>query len=530
MKRLILTPIYLLVFTVACCAADGQEKKAGNGELAPKLNEETLERIQRTEGGMKALLDKMITIAVEIDPALKEKPEKQQARMTLKGLDRYAQHNELFRTILAEYRHLEDRAEELRNPQKRAKGKRWITTDYPRVDVASIGKPVLPGAIRQKPWSWERIHRYIAIYKTGPYTEDDAKTIANFDMIQLGSTAKHEWDFAKNLKKYNPDMICIGYRNVTIWHETFDSDLFRDHPDWFLKNYLTGKYETMAPTGYAANKPLFDLRVPEMRDWWIEDIGSQCETEGFDGVLIDALAKIFMNYRPVRRSIGDAPQNKTQYSNLFVNQVLQRNIRENGEKGLIVANALRSGYEDCLKSYADALFHGSYMEWIESPSSANYEELLSRLMDTCIQIGKDPGDKFLCFQFHAGYPPPPKANVDEVENGIPASTVMPDLGQHFDDKGKTDEEILREMREAFPYKLAIFLICANKYSYMGYQSSHWADELQERWYPQYPEHKKRIGKPLGHAVKKGKYYYEREFEGVSVKLNIETRQAVLDWK
>lgn len=479
---------------------------------------------------MKVLLDKMVTIAVEIDPGLKERPAEQQARMTLGSPDRYARQNELFRTLLAEYRHLEDWAEQLRNPRKRAKANRWIVTDYPRVDVASIGKPELPEAIRQKPWSWDRIHRYIAIYKAEPYTEDDAKAIANFDMIQLGSTAEHERAFAKNLKKHNPDMICIGYRNVIIWHETFDTDLFRDHPDWFLKNFLTGEYETMGPTVWQAKKPLFDLRVPEMRDWWIEDVGSQCETEGFDGVLIDALAKIFLNYSPKRRSIGAALQNKMQYSTLFVNQVLQRNIRANGEKGLIIANALRSGYEDCLKSYVDVFFHGSYMEWIESKSSANYEELLSRLMDTCIQIGKDPGDKVLCFQFDAGYPPPPKANVEDVENSIPASTVMPEMGQHFDAKGKTNEEILREMREAFPYKLAIFLICANKYSYMGYASSHQADELQERWYPQYPEHKKRIGRPLGHAVKKGKYYYEREFEGVSVKLNIETRQAVLDWK
>ena len=49
--------------------------------------------------------------------------------------------------------------------------------------------------------------------------------------------------------------------------------------------------------------------------------------------------------------------------------------------------------------------------------------------------------------------------------------------------------------KAFPYKLAIFLICANEYSYMGYASSHLGNDPQFRWYPDYPEHQKKIGKP-----------------------------------
>jgi hypothetical protein len=45
MKILRLTPMILLVLTIAFCAAHAQEKEAGNGEPAPKLDEITLERI-----------------------------------------------------------------------------------------------------------------------------------------------------------------------------------------------------------------------------------------------------------------------------------------------------------------------------------------------------------------------------------------------------------------------------------------------------------------------------------------------------
>lgn len=402
-------------------------------------------------------------------------------------------------------------------------------SSYPRPAPELTAPKALPASIKAKKWNWDRIHRYCAIHKRGPFTEGEVTTLSNFDMIQLNSH-ESELKLATKLKNHNPNIICLGYRNVIIWHETFDTDLFRDHPDWFLKNFRNKKYETAGTSGLKQKKPLFDLRVPEMRKWWIEDIGRQCDTEELDGVLIDAIAKVLTGWGPKRRSLGPDPKISAAYSKLLTDELLFKNFHQNKGKGLIIANALRSGYEDGLKSYVDAYFHGSYLEWIESQSPDNYEEQLSSLIDVCIQIGKDPGEKVLCFQFNAHYPPALKTEAKNATNTIADSVIMPEMGQHFDASKMTVAQIAETMKKAFPYKLAIFLICANEYSYMGYASSHLGNDPQFRWYPDYPEHQKKIGKPLGHAIKKGAYYYERDFEHVSVKLNVQTREAELKWK
>ncbi len=489
--------------------------------------EQAVYKIQQEQ---KTLIYKMGPIALELDSALASLSGSAKVDHFYKNLDLYASQDLKFSQLLDAHRLLEKQVQELEAQSNTAfENNSDSEAMFQLPDARKLGIPKLPESILNKDWSWDKIHRYIVIRKRRTaFTEDELRTIASFDMIQMASD-QGSLDLAKELKAINPNMICIGYRNVIIWHETFDTDLFRNNPNWFLKNFKTGAYETHGSTGQKAQKPLFDLRVPAMRDWWIKDVASQCDQGVLDGILIDAFAKVLTGWGPKRRSIETDPQATKEYNRIFTDELLLRNIRENGHKGLIIGNTLRSGYPDALKSFVDVYLHGSYMEWIEG-NQEHYEEGLSSLLDALIQIGKDPGDKVLCFQFGAHYPPPPKVKVENAQNHIPESTIMPEMGEHYDARNKTHEDIVKEMREAFPYKLAIFLIGANKYSYMGYASTVVSNDGLERWAPQYPEHNKKIGRPLGHATKKGKYYYEREFEHVSVKLNVETREAVLTWK
>lgn len=514
----------VLIVALGLWAACGTFSHADSG-----LDEAARERIRAVESEAAALLEKMVALAPGFDSVLPAHAADTPDATLLSTLETHAKQNELIRKLLGEYRIQQAYIARLKAPGSSDKPVLTFDGEYPRLDGGALGRPDLPESIRNKPWSWARIHRYYALHKNGPYTEEEIQTIAKYDIVQLNFTDKDR-ELARKLKAHNPDIICIGYRNVIIWHESFDSDLFREHPDWFLRNYRSGKYETHGPSGPKAQKPLFDLRVPEMREWWIRDVGDQCASAEFDGILIDAITKALGDWGPKRRSVGADLHSKMAYSNLVVDQVLGETIEAHGDKGLIIANALRSGYEDCLKSYVDGLWHGSYLEWIESREALHYEELLSHLVDTCIQIGKDPGDKVLAFHFTASYPPPPKVDVTTANRSLAGSTVLPGLGEHFDGSGKTLDQIRRVMRDAFPYKLAIFLICADRYSYMSYGTSHRVNDPAFRWFPQYPEHERQIGKPLGYAVKKSRYYYEREFENLSVKLNLETRQAVLDWK
>jgi hypothetical protein len=170
-------------------------------------------------------------------------------------------------------------------------------------------------------------------------------------------------------------------------------------------------------------------------------------------VLIDAFAKILTGWGPKRRSLGWAAQSSRDYNKLFQDKVLLENIRANGDKGLIIANCMRGHYPDALKSFVDVYLHGSYMEWIEG-SSEYYEEGLGSLIDSLIQIGKDPGDKVLCFQFQAGYPAPPKVKESDQANfsDIPLnadSFIMPEMGEAFKSEGRTNEQIL-ELESVYP--------------------------------------------------------------------------------
>lgn len=48
------------------------------------------------------------------------------------------------------------------------------------------------------------------------------------------------------------------------------------------------------------------------------------------------------------------------------------------------------------------------------------------------------------------------------------------------------------------------------------------------WLLKYPEYDKKLGRPLGKAKREG-FVYTREFEHVSVWVNVETREAKITW-
>ncbi|HET6444365.1 MAG TPA: putative glycoside hydrolase, partial [candidate division Zixibacteria bacterium] len=80
------------------------------------------------------------------------------------------------------------------------------------------------------------------------------------------------------------------------------------------------------------------------------------------------------------------------------------------------------------------------------------------------------------------------------------------------------------------YCLALFLVCAEKYSYFlphdGYSVNNNDSSV---WLTRFPEFDKPLGPPKGPAVQDG-YKYTREFESASVFLDIETKEAKITWK
>jgi hypothetical protein len=112
------------------------------------------------------------------------------------------------------------------------------------------------------------------------------------------------------------------------------------------------------------------------------------------------------------------------------------------------------------------------------------------------------------------------------------------LGEEGGEGGKANEARTDEIRTAlkkedasdrrFQYLLALFLICAEKHSYFcahdGYDVKN-----STLWRMPRPECERPLGAPKGPAVRAG-YTYTREFEHASVFVDLEQKNAHINWR
>jgi hypothetical protein len=84
------------------------------------------------------------------------------------------------------------------------------------------------------------------------------------------------------------------------------------------------------------------------------------------------------------------------------------------------------------------------------------------------------------------------------------------------------------VKNRFNYQLAIFLICAEKYSYFDLKDGYDA-KTSKTWMTHPADYDRLLGPPKGPAVRNG-YTYTREFEYANVFLDIEKEEAEITWK
>jgi hypothetical protein len=397
---------------------------------------------------------------------------------------------------------------------------------YSRPSLPEEEWPEIPEIVK-KNHSWNKIPRYLAIYKNTPifgeWTEAELRTLAAHDIIQLSTPTENadRCNLAAELKRRNPNIIILGYRNLCLDYTSMDGQRFKDHPDWYLKDRQTGEYVVHGENEWQSRRPVYDIRKPEVREWWVQDIDEQLNLPNFDGVLIDAFAKAVVRWWPRVRAVGNSPEELLE-ANESLHILLEDNIKRNGRQGVVIGNALRPIYHDCLKSYVDAYLHGSYLENIEQLNE-HYERTLGHLIDTCIQMQNEGGQKLMCITMTCYDPPRP---ADQNDGGA----KMHLFDEVKSEKPLSPEETMALMRKNFEYKLAIALTMASDYFYFGYAMTHGANNILGLYLPDYPEFKRPLGKPLGPAVKTGPYAYERKFKHVSVKLDVAARKGKIEWK
>lgn len=360
---------------------------------------------------------------------------------------------------------------------------------------------------------WATVPRGTCIWKNKPFTEQDVAAIAKYSFVQTMIPNGIPWrrvtdnfNIALEIKKHNPEATVIGYKNIVVhydWHA--NPEIFDGHPDWFIYD----KQDKLAK--HNNRRPVHDLRKPAMRQWWVEDVHRLLGTPGFDGILIDAITKVYY-YAPILEALSD--KEHEDYVNSFHAMMRQTRKRCEGQ-GLLIANCLRAAHEDAGLAILRKYYDGSYLESFESPMSLpgqpklSREEWIARGIEA-VQCATVEGKLIFLTLFPGDYNP----------NDVADIKTKGEKGEAIDyDKLYSDRE----------YKLALFLICAGERSYFGYQYSRNAADDRRLWDPDFPEYHKPLGPPKGPAVKNG-YTYTREFQHAGVRLDLVKREGRITWR
>ena len=109
------------------------------------------------------------------------------------------------------------------------------------------------------------------------------------------------------------------------------------------------------------------------------------------------------------------------------------------------------------------------------------------------------------------------------------------LDANVDEQSSVLASIEDVSQERLNYCVALFLIIAERYSYLDIHDGYDVNPKDERgavsklWLHTFPQYTKPLGPPKGPPKQDG-YRYTREFEHASVKLDIEYATAEIQWK
>lgn len=353
-------------------------------------------------------------------------------------------------------------------------------------------------------FSWDTVPRAIYVHKPGAWTDEDYTRIARYGLFGDGFSAARS-RVAAEVKAFNPRITILGYKNLVIHYQGTEDPLFVAHPEWFL--HSGGKPELHGSA--KIRHPMYDLRRAEVRDYWVNEVDRMLQEPSFDGIFIDAYAKV-VNYPPVIRATG---QNPPLDFIAAYRQLMQQHLQRSGGSGRIrIGNFLRASTPDCAVPEVLNYLDGSYLEWFDHfgdlPAHLHsYEEYVAAGIQAVQQVAQ--AGKLIWLHLEP---------VDDQDIRVTADGADPAAA------GPSSR-----CYQNLAYKLAIFLICAERHSYFQYQASYKATDDPQSWAPDFPAFRKPLGPPRGPAQRSG-FTYTREFQYASVQLDLAQRQGRITWK
>ncbi len=367
----------------------------------------------------------------------------------------------------------------------------------------------LAGPQRMPEFSWDTVPRYMHVRKATAFTPEEIEHLATFPLITLekttgkktfGSTEKGTLRAAEAVKQINPRAKILYYRNIFVHYGGYDADKeLARISDAFLADQKSGNTRLVRGRLNA-----YDLSCREVQRWWLAHAKEVCSSKVIDGLFVDGNIKA-LEHGYLLRQVGE--KKKAEVEAAYHKMMKQVRLML-GSENIVLANIIRARFDDAGLEYLN-YFDGSYIE--------GFEHAVKRM------ARKDYVAKGIA------------AIQSAARDGkIIAFTIG--MGKYTDtdmDLGTSEQEAVREfdsVQERFTYSLALFLICAEKYSYFMASDGYGVDNGRSGlWMKEIPEYSRPLGAPNGPAVKDG-YSYRREFKHASVRLDIENETASIVWK
>lgn len=366
-------------------------------------------------------------------------------------------------------------------------------------------------------FSWDTMPLYMFVRKNEAFNNKEIEYLSKFPLITFpmstghhnyGSTEEGILQAAKSIKLLNPKTKILYYKNAIInWPTYKEDELFLEkNPEALLLDSLGNK--ALMPNNQTG---FFDISKAYIRDYWLQHVSHMVQNPAIDGLFIDANLKALLPVFLKNRNVGKNKQEQISQGYLSMMKDLSDNLKENH---LLIANIIRvrPEFEDNGRAYL-RFFDGSYIEGFEHENfGMSYADYLAEGIASVQKSARE-------------------GNVIAMTLGIGEAAKNAETG--FDDQRK--EAILNdEFAKRLDYLLAIFLVCAEKYSYVYPHDGYSANERKgindsAVWLKTFPQYQHKLGAPKGYAQKNG-YVYTRSFEHLDIVLDIENKTAELHWK
>jgi hypothetical protein len=359
---------------------------------------------------------------------------------------------------------------------------------------------------RMPVFSWDRVPLYVHIRKDTAFTDDEIKYLATFALITFekstghkdsGSTEAGTLKAARAVKALNPTTKILYYRNVIVHYGGYAANAsLNDIPGAFLvgrngsDNLIRGRVQA------------YDLTNKALRDWWIAAAKEVCSDPSIDGIFLDGVVKV-LEPGFLRGEIGE--ERKAAELAGYVT-MMEETRTMLGPQKLMVANALRARFPDSGLSYLKPL-DGSYLEGFEGAVGMSKKDYVAKGMEAFQKAARQGA--IIAFTCGLG------SNQQDADEA----------------PGPADEKRARgrlDAKSRFNYQLAIFLSCAENYSYFDLHDGYDA-KTSKTWMTHPPVYDRPLGPPKGPAVRSG-YTFTREFAHASVRLDLEKESGDIVWK